>query len=92
MSVVLVRGREHRCFCKYLRGIASMVIVECSRPLVRIINKMTSMENKEYVFVTINKEADGMQSTFTTITASVSIDAAREFLQKYKDEQTAPLI
>lgn len=53
---------------------------------------MENENGRTYVFVTINKEADGMKSTFTTLTPSVDIDGAIEFLQKYKDEQTAPLL
>lgn len=49
-------------------------------------------QNKEYVFVMIRKEADSIATSITTLEPAVTVDEAIEFLQKYKDEQTKPLI
>lgn len=54
---------------------------------------MIDMENERtYVYVIINHEADGIKTTYNTIAPSVGIDEAIAFLQKYRDEQTTPLL
>lgn len=53
---------------------------------------MIDMEKDEYVDVTIIKFEDGIRSSMSSMITRPTVDDAIAFLQKYKDEQTAPLL